>query len=559
MRKSTLVSICLLLIAWQSFSPAQTRGRKDNKAKAGSIASRFGNAEGVTADQLRNYLFYVASDEMEGRDTGSRGHEAVLKFIALNLRNWGFKPAGDDGTFFQNIKLVNRLLDSASSRITINGQEFRMPSGAALGRFSGTFDHLDATAEVVFVGNGFQVPEKGIDPYKDIDVKGKILLTLPGLPKGVTFQEIRARVREVIPTAVAQRLGAKAVLVLPNYSDAIGWDAVLQRRGVSGSGQLSLASESDALPRNEPVPSIELSPQAARALFANDSAQLSSLGRRIETNDPGSSFALNAATNVSLSLAMKSEPRMTHNVVAILEGSDPALKDEYVALGAHSDHVGVTFPSVKGDTIYNGADDDGSGTVAIFSIAEALAKGPRPKRSVLFVWHTGEEKGLWGSRYFTDHPTVPLEKIITQLNIDMIGRTKKEGDTNPRNANLSGPNTIYVIGSAMMSDELRGVSESVNQSFLNLSFDYRYDDPKDPNRFFFRSDHFNYAKHGIPIIFYFDGVHEDYHQLGDSPDKIDYQKMEKVTRTVFATMWTLANAPARPKVVRPLSKEFGGE
>jgi Zn-dependent M28 family amino/carboxypeptidase len=212
-----------------------------------------------------------------------------------------------------------------------------------------------------------------------------------------------------------------------------------------------------------------------------------------------------------------------------------------------------------GDQIYNGADDDGSGTTALLGMAEALARAPvRPKRSVLFVWHCGEEKGLWGSRYFTENPTVPLDHIVAQLNIDMIGRSKKEGDTNPKNKELTGPNEVYLIGSTMMSTELGELVETVNKSFLNINFDRRYDDPADPNRFFFRSDHFNYARKGIPIIFFFDGVHEDYHQVGDSPDKIDYQKMEKITRTVYMTMWEVGNRATRPKVDKPLPAQLTG-
>ena len=165
---------------------------------------------------------------------------------------------------------------------------------------------------------------------------------------------------------------------------------------------------------------------------------------------------------------------------------------------------------------------------------------------------------MWGSEFVTENPPVPLKQIITQLNIDMIGRSKPEGDTKPANANLSGPNDIYVIGSKMMSTQLGELSESVNKGFLNLGFSYKYDDPNDRERFFYRSDHFNYAKKGIPIIFYFDGVHEDYHRQSDHPDKIDYAKMEKVTRTVFATMWKLANNPSRPKVDKPLPAQLAG-
>jgi Zn-dependent M28 family amino/carboxypeptidase len=193
------------------------------------------------------------------------------------------------------------------------------------------------------------------------------------------------------------------------------------------------------------------------------------------------------------------------------------------------------------------------------AIAEALAHTtPRPKRSVLFVWHAGEERGLWGSRYFTDYPTVPLDKIVTQINLDMIGRSKAEGDTQPRNRALSGPNEIYVIGSRMMSTELGDLTETVNRQYLNLTYDYRYDDPADPNRFFFRSDHYNYARKGIPIVFFFDGEHADYHRPSDSADKIDYQKMEKITRTIYMTMWEVANRPTRPAVDKQLPRQMGG-
>jgi Zn-dependent M28 family amino/carboxypeptidase len=194
--------------------------------------------------------------------------------------------------------------------------------------------------------------------------------------------------------------------------------------------------------------------------------------------------------------------------------------------------------------------------VSVLAIAEAFANGVRPKRSLLFVWHAGEEKGLWGSEYFVKYPTVPIDKIITQLNIDMIGRSKKAGDTNRRNDELTGPNEIYVVGSKMMSTALGELSESVNKSYYNLSFNYKYDDPNDPNRFFFRSDHFNYAQKGIPIIFYFDGEHEDYHRVTDQVEKIDFEKMQKVARTVYAMAWELASGMKRPAVDKKLPPEL---
>ncbi|HEX8138969.1 MAG TPA: M20/M25/M40 family metallo-hydrolase, partial [Pyrinomonadaceae bacterium] len=307
---------------------------------------------------------------------------------------------------------------------------------------------------------------------------------------------------------------------------------------------------------NEPqVPTIIASLGMLNTIFRGESQSASGLFDNAVAGQPGAAFDLTVNKKASFTISGEDDRVMTQNVVAVLEGSDPVLKNEYVALGAHYDHVGIGA-AVNGDNIYNGADDDGSGTTALLAIADALAHTrARPKRSVLFVWHCGEEKGLWGSQYFTEHPTVPLAQIITQLNIDMIGRSKREGDTSAANRALTGPNEIYVIGSKMMSTDLGNLSEAVNKSYLGLSFNYLYDNPKDPNRFFFRSDHFNYARKGIPIIFYFDGEHEDYHKPGDSPDKIDYQKMERVARTIFVTMLELANGKSRPRVDKPLSPE----
>lgn len=236
-----------------------------------------------------------------------------------------------------------------------------------------------------------------------------------------------------------------------------------------------------------------------------------------------------------------------HNVVAIIPGSDPVLKDEYVAVGAHIDHVGMN-PNLPGDKIYNGADDDGSGTVAVLELAHAFLTGPRPKRSILLVWHCGEEKGLWGSAYFTEHPTVPRGNIICQLNIDMIGRSRRPGDENPANANLTSNHSIYVIGAKRLSSEFSNLVDGANQSLYKMTFDRKYDAPNDPENFYQRSDHYNYARFNIPVAFFFSGVHEDYHQLSDEVSKIDFAKMELVARTVYAVAWATGNVAKRPKL-----------
>ena len=235
---------------------------------------------------------------------------------------------------------------------------------------------------------------------------------------------------------------------------------------------------------------------------------------------------------------------MVRNVVAKWEGSDAQLKDEFVAVSAHYDHIGIKENAKPGeDAIYNGADDDGSGTVGVLSIAEALAKVPtHPKRSLLLIWHCGEEEGLWGSGYFVAHPVVPLKQMITLLNIDMIGRSKSTGEAKPGNTNLTSADEIYVIGSRRINPHLAEISEQVNAEYYHLKLNYKYDAPNDPENLYERSDHYNYAQKGVPIIFYFDGVHEDYHGVGDEVSKIDFAKMERVSRTIYATLWELAEA-----------------
>jgi Zn-dependent M28 family amino/carboxypeptidase len=291
------------------------------------------------------------------------------------------------------------------------------------------------------------------------------------------------------------------------------------------------------------------------AIFQGEKSGASAIFTKAIQQDFVEPFELKPSKKISLSVSLKSDTVYTQNVVGILEGTDPVLKNEYVAVGAHYDHVGMNPFAPGEDKIYNGADDDGSGTVAVLSIAEAFAKGAqKPKRSMLFIWHAGEEKGLWGSEYFTNNPTVPIGSVITELNIDMIGRYQNPGDENhPQNKNLPKPNEVFSIGSKMMSTELGQIAEEVNNSFLKLTYNYKYDDPKDPEQFFYRSDHFNYARKGIPIIFFMDGSHADYHQPSDSIEKINFEQMEKVTKTIFATGWELSNRASRPKVDKPLS------
>lgn len=223
----------------------------------------------------------------------------------------------------------------------------------------------------------------------------------------------------------------------------------------------------------------------------------------------------------------------SENILAFIEGTEKP--EEIIVVSAHYDHVGT-----KNGVVYNGADDDGSGTVAVMQIAKAFQKakkkGNGPKRSILFLHVTGEEHGLFGSEYYSDNPVFPLENTVADLNIDMIGRDDAEN---------KGKNYVYVIGSEMLSSELKKINEAANKKTNNLELNYKYDDPKDPQRLYYRSDHYNFAKHGIPVAFFFDGIHEDYHQPTDDVEKIDFNLLQKRAQLVFATAWELANREAR--------------
>ena len=552
MRRLKLYSL-IILLALSLALPIPLAQRKGHKARATTVAAVMAarGVDTINATQLSSYLYFIASDEMEGRDTPSRGLDTTAKFIALNLGRWGFKPGGDDGTFFQHIALRREALDGAHSSVEISGQKFNFGEDFLPNVVGATL-----TGGLVYVGNGWVIKSKNLDPYQGVDVKDKIIVVYgQGFPRGIARADLAGRqgVDWSSPAVYAQQHGAKGIVSIPDPNAAQNWEQQRLRILQPGRAVVEKFTTQNPAP---PVPAILMSTKMATALFAGEKYDAATLVSRAQSNEQTPAFDLNSSKSVNITIAVKTEHPGTQNIVAVWQGGDPVLKNEYVAVGAHYDHIGICAPGTA-DPICNGADDDGSGTTALLGMAEALSHArQRPRRSVLFVWHCGEEKGLWGSRYFTDYPTIPLDHVVTQLNIDMIGRSKKEGDTDPRNKDLSGPNQIYVIGSKMMSTELGELSEAVNKSFLNLQYDYRYDDPNDPNRFFFRSDHFNYARKGIPIIFFFDGVHEDYHRPGDEPQKIDYQKMEKVARTIYVTLWEVANRAVRPKVDKQLPTQL---
>ena len=545
-----LVLFVFVSVPLQSAS-AQTRAKnsKNIGSSATVTAPRFGNTDGITAQQLRNYLEFIASDELEGRDTPSRGLDIAAMYIADHLKTWGIKPAGDNGTYFQKFPLKRSKVDAQSTNLSLNNQSFTYGEDFLT---SLTNSNVPASG-IVYASHGWVIKAKNINAYQGIDVKDKIVVVTGGLPKGITFNDIQGKMGEdwLSPGLYANANGARAVISFPSFGGLANWKA--NRWNQADKGDLEFKAPQFQVK----IPTITATPRLLNAIFQGEKANGTNVFTKAIMQDFVEPFDLNPNKKISLNVAVKTEMTHSQNVIGILEGSDPTLKNEYVAIGAHYDHVGMNPFFAGEDKIWNGADDDGSGTVAVMAMAEAFSKSAqRPKRSILFIWHAGEEKGLWGSEYYADNPTVPINSIITQLNIDMIGRSQKLNEpVKPRNQELTKQGEVYLIGSKMMSTELGELSEATNNAFLKMNFNYRYDDPKDPQQFFYRSDHYNYAKKGIPIIFYMDGDHEDYHQPSDSVEKIDFEQMEKIARTIFATGWELANRPTRPKVDKPLSAQ----
>lgn len=487
-----------------------------------AIAQSVGSMDLIAKNDLLAHLEFIAHDLLEGRDTPSRGLDLATLYVASQLKLWGVDPAGDNGKFYQNVPLVGRAIDPEGSSLTIGSNRH------AYGEFIASGNAVKIEGPAIFVGHGAQAPALGVDPYAGVDVQGKILI-----------------VRGNPPVDLLRSEGSKSV------------DRIAQDGGAAGVIRISTqtpddwnASVASSLVASRPRPAWQgaAGGRAARTVITIGSGLGAKLLQGVSGFDEAKPKAVALNQQFSVETKVRDVSPKTQNVVAVIKGSDPALAHEYVGVSAHIDHVGMRQVPPGQDGIFNGADDDGSGTVAMLELAHAFATGKRPKRSLIFIWHCGEEKGLWGSAYFTNNPTIPLKDLTALINIDMIGRSRPAGDTNPRNAVLGGPNHIYVVGSYKLSRDLGDLLQSVNSKFFGLTYDYKYDDPNDRENIYGRSDHYNYALKGIPIAFYFDGVHEDYHQAGDHVDKIDFDKLEVVTKTIYASLWELANRKDRVKL-----------
>ncbi|MEL6804534.1 MAG: M28 family peptidase, partial [Bacteroidota bacterium] len=330
----------------------------------------------------------------------------------------------------------------------------------------------------------------------------------------------------------ARERGVRSVFVVdPNFRDNL---AEVRRRVINGRGMTMV----DAQAINNPLAnSIFISTDLARDLLGNNFKKVVKARKKIVRKGKP------ASVTIPVSVALTQMPDMRGldgvNVLGYLEGSDPELKDELLVVSAHYDHIGR-----RGDVIFNGADDNGSGTSTVLEMAQAfmLAKqnGHGPRRSIAFMLVSGEEKGLLGSQYYVEHPIFPLEQTIANINIDMVGRIDEKHAENPF--------YIYVIGSDRLSTDLHRINEEANERFTQLELDYTYNAEDDPNRYYYRSDHYNFAERGIPAIFFFNGTHEDYHQATDTIEKINFEKMARIGQLAFHLAWDLTNRDERIKV-----------
>jgi hypothetical protein len=463
-----------LLMAALSLLAIGTYAQKKNKT-----AEKF--AQTILAGDLEKQLYILASPEMEGRETGAAGGYKAAEYLKEQFAKLGLAP-GNNGGYEQLYPLYKDTLKDA--QINLGGKSFVFGKDftAALNSINSSTMYI---SEVVYLGKN--------DTTTDIKGKAVILAKMP------TQQEI---------FRLYQRQPAVLLFVQSGIDK--------QPSPRSGRVYYSLYRSRQA------ATSIRISEEMGESVLKADMAKAKD--QTLETK----TFPV----ELMVSFTKDIQTVNVSNVLGVIEGTDK--KEEWIVISAHYDHIGITNGKVN-----PGADDDGSGTVGLLEMAEAFVKakaaGKGPRRTILFLAVSGEEKGLWGSDYYVNHPVYPLEKTSIDINIDMIGR--KDDKLNSADSN----NHVYLIGDDKLSSELPRYVDSINNLYIKLITDRKYNDPKDPNRLYYRSDHYNFARKGVPIIFFFDGIHKDYHRPTDTPDKINYDLYEKRTRLVFLLAWEAAN------------------
>lgn len=523
MKKILFTVIALFLLSGVN---AQTglRFAKDQGEMVKDIPTQF--AERITAEDLKSLLTVIASDEMQGRETGTEGQRKAADFIAQKFSEFGLPKKGENDSYFQEIAYTAESW--ATIKLNVNGAEQK--NMRQFYAFPATNSDMTMEAnEVLFLGYG--IDDDRYSDYKDVDVEGKTLLIYYGEPvkkNGISrltgtktpsdwSTDFRKKLR------AAKKYGAKSVLII---------DDKLQKN-VSENRRFLLSPRMRIGRGEEPavnyVNNLFISTETAKAIIGGNYKKVVKARKKISKKLKARSVSL----PVDLKITQKRNVNylIGSNVIGYIEGSDPILKDEIVIVSAHYDHLGM-----RGNSIFNGADDNGSGTSSVLEIAEALATakkmGKGPRRTVICMLVSGEEKGLLGSKYYVENPLFPLEKTIVDINVDMVGRSDEQHEDN---------RYVYVIGSDRLSTELHEINETANKTYTKLNLDYTYNAEDDPNRYYYRSDHYNFAEKGIPAIFFFSGTHVDYHRPTDTVEKIEFEKMETIARLVFYTTWELAN------------------
>ena len=497
-------------------------------------------ADGITATQLSRDLAYLSSDALRGRQSPGPGFDSAAAYIAARLQRAGLKPLGDNGTFFQAYDLRDERIDTAAAYVEAGGQRFRFGDDFVMRTFAGA---LTGTFQVVYVGHGWVVPGQGIDPYANVDVRGKILLVHGGdPPRNAGVRQLgRVTPNASSPANEALRRGAAGILYIAQRSALDGW-ALLRRASLTRLEMHPIVPSAYAA---APMTSMVLQARVTEALARGERIGGSALTALGDSARHPASFQFANAVTLNIPLASQVVHR-PYNVVAMIEGSDPVLRNEHITIESHLDGA-VGRAARDGDSIYNAADDNATGSAGNLAIAEQMMRAPRPKRSLIFIWDSGEERGLWGTRYFVHAPPVPLANIVAHFNIDMIGATRKAGSPDSSDVRISGPNEVYVTGPRVLSAAADSLLDRVNRSYLNINLNHEFD-RADHEFFYPRTDAGPFLERGVLILGFQTGLHSRYHLPSDEAQYLDPQKMEVITRTLFASVWAFADAAERPRI-----------
>lgn len=480
---------------------------------------------------LKENLSYLASDELEGRAIATKEIELAGEYISQQLEKYNVKPFGENGTYFQSFPILETRVDSTTKLKLFTGdnkvETFLIGEDFYLSTLKTPSEKFSGIkSDIVFAGYGLSSAEINYDDYANIDVEGKIVLVLRDIPSSLPdslFLEGRSRMYGAVKYKIsnAEKHGAVGILMVPSGWMRRNWQFIVKQ---ATSPEVSLKNDSEENQSGEgSIPAVYISEEMVKELLQGEEYSYDEL--RKLADDEENLPAFNLKKKAVLDYQILNTEKSARNVIGIVEGIDEKLKNEFVVLSAHYDHEGI----VNGQ-VYNGADDDGSGTVAILEAARRLAMLNKNKRSVMIVFHTGEEEGLIGSNYITSHSKY-LINILADINVDMVGRGSID--------------TIFSIGSGRLSNELYKLVEKVNSETVDFTFDYRFDSPNDPNRYYYRSDHYNYAKHNIPVVFFYDNMTIDYHKPTDDVDKINFKKLDKVSTLITQLALEISNLDHR--------------